>query len=57
VPGYTLIDGAGGYSVTPALELRIQARNLLNESYFASQDVRTVMAPGRSVALTTTVKF
>ena len=29
------------------LELRVQARNLLNEEYFASQDVRTDSGPGR----------
>ena len=57
VPGYTLVDAAAGYRVTRPLELRIQARNLLNASYFASQDVRTVLAPGRSAALTATVRF
>ena len=57
VPGYTLIDAAAGYRVAGPLELRIQARNLLNELYFASQDVRTVFAPGRSASLTATVKF
>ena len=57
VPGYTLVDAAAGYRLSAPLELRIQARNLLNESYFASQDVRTVLAPGRSAALTATVKF
>lgn len=57
VPGYTLVDAAAGYRVARPLELRIQARNLLNESYFASQDVRTVPAPGRSLSLTATVNF
>ena len=38
------------------LELRIQARNLLDEEYYASQDVRTVFAPGRSASLVA-VKF
>jgi iron complex outermembrane receptor protein len=57
VPGYTLLDAAVGYQVARPLELRIQARNLLNETYFASQDVRAVFAPGRSASLVATVKF
>ena len=39
------------------LELRVHARNLLNEEYYASQDVRTVFAPGRSASLVGAVKF
>ncbi len=57
VPGYTLLDAAMGYQVAKPLELRIQTRNLLNETYFASQDVRAVFAPGRSASLVMTVKF
>lgn len=57
VPGYTLLDAAGGVKVAKPLELRIQARNLLNQEYYASQDVRTVFAPGRSASLVATVKF
>ena len=57
VPGYTLVDAAAGYQVAKPLELRLQARNLLNETYLASQDVRAVFAPGRSASLVATVKF
>ena len=57
VPGYTMVDAAAGYRIARPLELRIQARNLLNQTYFASQDVRTVLAAGRSASLTATVKF
>ena len=57
VPGYLLLDTAAGYRLARPLELRIQARNLLNDTYYASQDVRTVLAPGRSASLTATVKF
>ena len=57
VPGYTLLDAAAGYQVVKPLELRIQARNLLNETHYASQDVRAVFAPGRSASLVATVKF
>jgi len=57
VPGYTLLDAAAGYTVVPPLEIRVQARNLLNETYLASQDVRAVLAAGRSASLTLAVKF
>ena len=57
VPGYTMVDAAAGYRLFRQLELRVNARNLLNEEYYASQDVRTVLAPGRSAALTASVKF
>ena len=57
VPGYTLLDAAAGWRVAKPLELRIQARNLLDQEYFASQDVRAVSAPGRSASLVATVKF
>jgi outer membrane receptor protein involved in Fe transport len=57
VPGYTILDAAAGYRVVRALEVRVNARNLLDEDHFASQDVRAVLAPGRSVALTANVKF
>ena len=57
VPGYTLLDAAAGYQVIKPLELRIQVRNLLNETHYASQDVRAVFAPGRSGSLVATVRF
>ena len=57
VNGYTMLDVAGGFRVARPFELRVQARNLLNEEYFASQDVRTVLAAGRSVSLVASLKF
>ena len=57
VPGYTLLDAAAGLRIAKPLELRIQARNLLDQEYYASQDVRTVFAPGRSASLAINVKF
>ncbi len=57
VPGYTMVDAAAGYRIAKPLEIRVQARNLLNEELFASQDVRTILAPGRSLSLTANVKF
>jgi outer membrane receptor protein involved in Fe transport len=57
VPGYTSLDAAMGLSPVDHLELRVSARNLLNELYMASQDVRTVPAPGRSIALSAVVRI
>jgi outer membrane receptor protein involved in Fe transport len=57
VPGYTLLDAVAGVRIAQPLELRLQARNLLDQEYFASQDVRTVFSPGRSASLVATVKF
>lgn len=55
-PGYTLLDAGAGVTVIDGLDLRVSARNLLNESYLASQDVRAVLAPGRSLALSAVVR-
>ena len=57
VPGYTMVDAGAGFRIVKPLELRVIARNLLNEELYASQDVRTVLAPGRSVSLVAAVKF
>jgi iron complex outermembrane receptor protein len=57
VPGYTLVDLAGGVKISTPLEVRVQLRNLFDETYYASQDVRTVLAPGRSANLTLAVRF
>ena len=57
VPGYTLLDAAAGFTIAAPVEIRVQARNLLNETYYASQDVRTVLAAGRSANVTLAVKF
>lgn len=57
VPGSTHLDAAAGYKLAGPLEVRLQTRNLLNQSYYASQDVRAVFAPGRSASLAATLKF
>ena len=57
VPGYTMLDAAAGYRIVKQLELRLNARNLLDQEYYASQDVRAIFAPGRSFGLTANVKF
>jgi outer membrane receptor protein involved in Fe transport len=56
-PGATLLDVGGGWRLAPQLELRGYARNLLNETYYASPDPRFVLAPGRSVSITAVVRF
>lgn len=57
VPGYTMMDLAGGFKVIDPLEVRVQVRNLFDETYYASQDVRAVYAAGRSANVTLAVKF
>jgi outer membrane receptor protein involved in Fe transport len=57
VPGYTLVDAGAGFRLFPGLDLRVAARNLLNDHYLASQDVRTVSAPGRSLSVTAAVRI
>ena len=57
VPGFTLIDLSGGVTLVRHLELRGLVRNLSDEAYFASQDVRAVPAPGRAASLTAVVRF
>jgi outer membrane receptor protein involved in Fe transport len=56
-PGATLLDLAGGFTLTRNLELRASLRNLLNETYYASPDPRWVHAPGRSASITVAVQF
>jgi hemoglobin/transferrin/lactoferrin receptor protein len=56
-PGATLVDLGGGWRIVPQLEIRTILRNLLNETYYASPDPRFVLAPGRSISLTTVVQF
>jgi outer membrane receptor protein involved in Fe transport len=56
-PGATLVDAGGGWRILRQLEVRAQARNLLNETYYASPDPRFVLAPGRSGSVTFVVQF
>jgi outer membrane receptor protein involved in Fe transport len=57
VPGYRLFDAGASVKIAQPLEVRVYARNLLNQEYYASQDVRTVLAAGRSANVTLAVKF
>lgn len=57
VPGYTLVDLSGGATLGRHLEIRGLLRNLLDQEYYASQDVRAVFAPGRAASLTAVVRY
>lgn len=57
VPGYAVVDASGGWRFTPQLELRVLARNLLDQPYFVSPDGRSVLAPGTSVTATILATF
>lgn len=57
VPGYTLLDFAGGVSLFQHLEVRGLLRNSLDVEYYASQDVRAVFAAGRAASVTAVVRF
>jgi iron complex outermembrane receptor protein len=57
VPGYTLLDLSAGTTISRYFELRGLVRNLLDDEYYASQDVRAVLAPGRAASVTAVVRF
>jgi hemoglobin/transferrin/lactoferrin receptor protein len=56
-PGATLFDAGGGWRITRQFEVRALARNLLNDTYYASPDPRFVLAPGRSASVMLNVGF
>jgi len=51
VPGYGVVDASVGYRLSPALELQLLGRNLLDNTHLASADEATVLAAGRSLQL------
>ena len=55
--GYGLLDLSAGYSPVRKLELRVLARNLLDEEYLVSPDSRAVLAAGRSILVTASLDF
>lgn len=57
VNGSTLVDAGAGLQLGRHVELRAQARNLLDQRYFASQDVRAVLAPGRSMSASIVIQY
>jgi len=54
-PGYTLVDAALSWHLTPAVDVRATIRNALDASYFSSAGPRWVLAPGRQGLLTIVV--
>jgi outer membrane receptor protein involved in Fe transport len=57
VPGYALVDAAGGYRIMKQLELRASLRNMFDHAYPVSPDARAVPSPGISGLLTAAVTF
>lgn len=56
-PGYAIVDLAGGWTLRDGFELRVLGRNVLDQPYLASADVRTVLAPGASMLATVSARF
>lgn len=57
MPGYVEVDAGASWQFSRHFELRGVARNLLNQAYHSSPDVRWVYAPGRSATVTFVVGF
>ncbi len=54
---YRVLDLSGGWQCARQFELRLLARNLLDEEYLVSPDARAVLAHGRSLLLTARFDF
>lgn len=54
---YTMVDLSGAYTLSRHVDLRALVRNLLNEEYLVSPDVRAVLAPGRALSITAVIRF
>lgn len=57
VSGHVLFEASGGYRPLAGVELRLILRNLLDRAYFASEDPRAVLAPGRSLSLVAALRL
>jgi outer membrane receptor protein involved in Fe transport len=57
MPGHTLLDVLGGLTLNRALDVNITVRNLLDQRYPVSPDVRAVPAPGIHGVVTVTARF
>ena len=50
-PGYTEVDAGFGWRFTPAFEVRLVVRNLLDTQHAGSPDAVAAFAPGRSITI------
>lgn len=57
VGAHTLVDAMAGYRVNANLDLRVVARNLLDQAYLLSPDTRAVLAPGTSIMVSVVAGF
>ena len=57
VGAHTLVDVMAGYRLAANLDLRVVARNLLDQAYLLSPDSRAVLAPGASILAALMVGF
>ncbi len=51
-PGAAIFDAAAGLRITRALEIQLNARNLLDHAYPSDPDEKATLAPGRTLSLT-----
>lgn len=56
-PSYQTLDASVGVKVYRELELRLHGWNLLDETYPATADAVSALAPGRAVALAAGIRF
>lgn len=59
LPGYTRVDAAVYYSLTPRITVQLNVENLLDEDYFVNADSNTNISPGspRTGMLTLSTTF
>ena len=59
LPGYTRVDAAGFFSLTPAVRLQVNVENLLDRRYIVNADSNTNLSPGfpRAVRVGLTTSF
>ena len=51
VPGYTRVDAAVYYSISPKWRLQANVENLLDRKYYLNSDSNTNISPGSPLAL------
>ena len=56
-PGYVDVDGGAVWRLTPRIDVRAVARNLLNAQWYSNAGPRWVYAPGRNGSISVTVSL